>query len=305
MPAIEARQVVKTYGEVIAVDGISFTVDEGEVFGFLGPNGAGKTTTVEILEGYRRPDQGEVAVLGLDPFQDGRELRESVGILLQSTSLYPDLSVAELVSLFSGYYRHTLEPDTLMSAMGLEKKRSAHYGELSGGQRQRLALILAFLNDPQLLFLDEPTAGLDPQSRQAVWEWMTQARENSRTVFLTTHHIEEAEELCDRVAIVDHGKIIALDTPRRLMAELDHGQRIAFLADVSLDLAKLSSIPGVWAATNGKSGEYTLHAEDSQLALTKLLEMASQEGFYPRDLRVVGATLEDVFISLTGRRIRE
>jgi ABC-2 type transport system ATP-binding protein len=305
MPAIEVHQLVKTYGEVRAVDGISFAVDEGEVFGLLGPNGAGKTTTVEILEGYRRPDQGEVTVLGLNPFRDGRELRERVGILLQSTSLYPDLSVAELVGLFSGYYRNTLEPDALLSAMGLDEKRSAHYGELSGGQRQRLALILAFLNEPQLLFLDEPTAGLDPQSRQAVWEWMTQARENSRTVFLTTHYIEEAEELCDRVAIVDHGKIIALDTPRRLMAELDHGQKIGFLADVPLDLAKLSSIPGVWAATNGRTGEYTLHAEDAQLALKKLLEMASEEGFYPRDLRVVGATLEDVFISLTGRRIRE
>jgi ABC-2 type transport system ATP-binding protein len=305
MPAIEVQQLLKTYGEVRAVDGISFFVDEGEVFGFLGPNGAGKTTTAEILEGYRRPDQGEVTVLGLDPFADGHELRERVGILLQSTSLYPDLSVAELVGLFSGYYRDALEPDTLMSAMGLDEKRSARYGELSGGQRQRLALILAFINDPQLLFLDEPTAGLDPQSRQAVWEWMTEARRNSRTVFLTTHHIEEAEQFCDRVAIVDHGKIIALDTPRRLMAELDKGQKIAFLADGPLDLAKLSAIPGVWAATNGRSGEYTLHVEDSQLALKKLLEMASEEGFYPRDLRVEGATLEDVFISLTGRRIRE
>jgi ABC-2 type transport system ATP-binding protein len=287
------------------VDGISFSVEEGELFGFLGPNGAGKTTTVEILEGYRRPDQGEVTVLGLDPFGGGNELRERMGILLQSTSLYPELSVAELVSLFSGYYRNALDPDTLMSAMGLNEKRSARYAELSGGQRQRLALILAFINDPELLFLDEPTAGLDPQSRQAVWEWMTEARRKSRTVFLTTHHIEEAQELCDRVAIVDHGKIIALDTPRRLMADLDNGQKITFLADKNLDLAKLSSISGVWAATNGKPGEYTLHAEDSQLALKKLLELASEEGFYPRDLRVEGATLEDVFINLTGRRIRE
>ena len=305
MPAIEVQGVVKTYGQLRALDGISFSVEEGEVFGLLGPNGAGKTTTVEILEGYRRPEQGEITVLGLDPFGDGHELRERVGILLQSTSLYADLSVAELVGLFSGYYRNALDPDILMSAMGLDVKRSARYRELSGGQRQRLALILAFVNDPQLLFLDEPTAGLDPQSRQAVWEWTTEARRKSRTVFLTTHHIEEAQELCDRVAIVDHGKIIALDTPRRLMADLDNGQKIAFLADKNLDLATLSSIPGVWAATNGVPGEYTLHADDSQLALKKLLELASEEGFYPRDLRVEGATLEDVFISLTGRRIRE
>jgi len=305
MTAIEVRGIVKTYAEVRAVDGISFSVEEGEVFGFLGPNGAGKTTTVEILEGYHRPDQGEVTVLGLDPFGGGNELRERVGILLQSTSLYPDLSVAELVYLFSGYYRNALDPDALMSAIGLNEKRSARYGELSGGQRQRLALILAFINDPQLLFLDEPTAGLDPQSRQAIWDWMMEARRKSRTVFLTTHHIEEAQELCDRVAIVDHGKIIALDTPRRLMADLDSGQKITFLADKNLDLAKLSSLPGVWAATNGKPGEHTLHADDAQLALKKLLELASEEGFYPRDLRVEGATLEDVFINLTGRRIRE
>jgi ABC-2 type transport system ATP-binding protein len=305
MSVIAVQGITKAYGEVRAVDGISFSVDEGEVFGFLGPNGAGKTTTVEILEGYCHPDQGEVTVLGLDPFADGQELRERVGILLQSTSLYPDLSVAELMALFSGYYHKALDADTLISAMGLDEKRNARYAQLSGGQRQRLALILAFINDPELLFLDEPTAGLDPQSRQAVWQWLTEARRKSRTVFLTTHHIEEAQQLCDRVAIVDHGKIIALDTPRHLMAELDHGQKISFLADKKLDLAKLCSIPGVWAATNGRPGEYTLHAEDSQLALKELLEFASQEGCYIKDLRVEGATLEDVFISLTGRRIRE
>jgi ABC-2 type transport system ATP-binding protein len=304
MPAIEVRELVKTYGQVRAVDGISFSVDEGEVFGFLGPNGAGKTTTVEILEGYRRPDRGEVTVLGLDPFQDGHELRERVGILLQSTSLYSDLSVAELLGLFSGYYRSTLNAETLMSAMGLDEKRRARYGELSGGQRQRLALILAFINDPQLLFLDEPTVGLDPQSRHAVWDWMTHARENQRTVFLTTHHIEEAQRLCDRVAIIDHGRIIALDSPRRLMADLEIDQKIAFMAKEPVDLARLSSIPGVWAASNGKEGEYILHAEEAQLALKGLMELASAEGFYPEDLRLEGATLEDVFISLTGRKIR-
>jgi ABC-2 type transport system ATP-binding protein len=304
MPAIQVQDLVKTYGEVRAVDGISFSVDEGEIFGFLGPNGAGKTTTVEILEGYRRPDRGEVKVLGLDPFRDGQELRERVGILLQSTSLYSDLSVAELMGLFSGYYRSSLNPDTLIAAMGLDEKRRARYGELSGGQRQRLALILAFINDPQLLFLDEPTAGLDPQSRHAVWDWMIRAQENHRTVFLTTHHIEEAQKLCDRVAIIDHGRIIALDTPRRLMANLETDQKIAFLAREPVDLARLSCIPGVWAASDGEEGEYILHTEETQLALKGLMEMASAEGFYPTDLRLEGATLEDVFISLTGRKIR-
>jgi ABC-2 type transport system ATP-binding protein len=305
MPAIEVQQLVKTYGELRAVDGISFSVDQGEVFGFLGPNGAGKTTTIEMLEGYRRPDSGLVSVLGLDPRNDGHELKEFVGILLQSTSLYPDLTVAELVSMFEGYYRHTARPGTLLQAMGLGEKRGARYRELSGGQQQRLALVLTFINDPRLLFLDEPTAGLDPQSRQAVWEWIVQARLDGKTVFLTTHHIEEAQELCDRVAIIDHGKIIALDTPRRLMADLGLEQKVAFLTEDAVDLARLTSIPGVWAAVSRREGEYLLHAEDPQLALAGLMELASEAGFRPRDLRVEGASLEDVFISLTGGRMRE
>ncbi|MDH4209737.1 MAG: ABC transporter ATP-binding protein [Anaerolineae bacterium] len=305
MAAIEVHEIVKTYGDLRAVNGVSFEVQEGEVFGLLGPNGAGKTTTIEIMEGYRKPDSGQIRVLGLDPFRGGHELKQRVGLLLQSTSLYPELSVAELVSLFSGYYREPVEANVLLEAMGLREKTTARYRQLSGGQKQRLALILAFINSPQLAFLDEPTAGLDPQSRQGVWEWIREGRQRCKTVLLTTHYIEEAEALCDRVAIMDQGQIIALDTPRRLMADLEVEHKIAFLAEEPLDLAKLSRIPGVWAASNGKEAEYTLHVDDPQLALKGLLDMASQEGFYPRDLRVEGATLEDVFISLTGKRIRE
>jgi len=305
MAAIEVERLVKVYGEVNAVDGISFTVEKGEVFGFVGPNGAGKTTTIEIIEGYRMPDEGQVVVLGLDPFRERYELKERVGIMLQSTSFYPDLRMGEIVTLFAGYYRHTADTDSLLDMMGLKEKSRAFIRELSGGQKQRLALILAFINDPELLFLDEPTAGLDPQSRQGVWEWIDEARQEGKTAFITTHYIEEAEELCDRVAIIDHGRIIALDTPRRLMANLDAEQSIEFIADDSLDLAKLSAIPGVWAAVNGKKGEYTLHVSDPQVALKGLMALAAEEAFYPRDLRVEGATLEDVFIHLTGRRIRE
>jgi ABC-2 type transport system ATP-binding protein len=305
MEAIEVNRIVKNYGDVRALNGVSFEVHEGEVFGLLGPNGAGKTTTIEIMEGYRRPDSGWVVVLGLDPFRDGRELKQRVGLLLQSTSLYPELSVAELVSLFSGYYRQPMEAGGLLEAMSLEEKFTARYRELSGGQKQRLALILAFVNDPELAFLDEPTAGLDPQSRQGVWEWVREGRQLSKTVVLTTHYIEEAETLCDRVAIMDQGEIIAIDTPRRLVADLEAEHNIAFLADGPIDLARLSCLPGVWAAANGQQGEYTLHVEDPQIALKGLMELASAEGFYPRDLRVKGASLEDVFISLTGRRIRE
>jgi ABC-2 type transport system ATP-binding protein len=303
--AIEVHEIVKTYGDLTAVNGVSFEVPGGEVFGLLGPNGAGKTTTIEIMEGYRKPDSGWARVLGLDPFGDGQELKPRVGLLLQSTFLYPELSVAELVSLFSGYYREPVDSEILLEAMGLKEKSTARYRELSGGQKQRLALILAFMNDPELLFLDEPTAGLDPQSRQGVWQWIVDGRQRSKTILITTHHIEEAEALCDRVAIIDHGQIIALDTPRRLVAGLEAEHNIAFLADAPIDLARLSCIPGVWAASNGKEGEYALHVEDPQLALKGLMELASQQGFYPQALRVQGATLEDVFISLTGRRIRE
>jgi ABC-2 type transport system ATP-binding protein len=290
---------------VKAVNGISFTVEDGEVFGFLGPNGAGKTTTIEIVEGYRKADEGRVTVLGLDPFRDGNELKQRVGIMLQSTWLYPDLKVGEIVKLFAGYYRRLTDPDSLLATMGLKEKYEALVRELSGGQQQRLALVLAFINDPELLFLDEPTAGLDPQSRQGVWEWIAGARQKGKTAFITTHHMEEAEELCDRVAIIDHGKIIALDTPRRLMAELTVEQRIEFIAEGSLDLTKLWDLPGVWAVMNGKRGEYTLHVTDPQPALKGLMALAADEGFCPRDLRVERATLEDVFIRLTGRRIRE
>jgi ABC-2 type transport system ATP-binding protein len=305
MAAIQVERLLKVYGEVKAVDGISFTVEKGEVFGFLGPNGAGKTTTIEIIEGYRMPDEGQVVVLGLDPFRERYKLKERVGIMLQSTSVYPDLKVGEIVKLFAGYYRHTTDTDSLLDMMGLKEKSKAFIRDLSGGQKQRLALILAFINDPELLFLDEPMAGLDPQSRQGAWERIDEARQKGKTAFITTHYIEEAEDLCDRVAVIDHGRIIALDTPRRLMASLDAEQRIEFIADGSLDLAKLSAIPGVWAVVNGKKGEYTLHVSDPQVALKGLMALAAEEGFYPRDLRVEGATLEDVFIHLTGRRIRE
>ena len=305
MAAIEVKELVKAYGEVKAVDGVSFTVEEGEVFGFLGPNGAGKTTTIEILEGYRTPDSGQVTVLGLDPFGTQDELKQRMGIMLQSTSLYPDLQVAEVVDLFAGYYQHTTDIDALLEMTGLRQRGEAFVRELSGGQSQRLALTLALINDPELLFLDEPTAGLDPQSRHGAWQWIERARRQGKTIFMTTHYIHEAEELCDRVAIIDHGEIIALDTPRRLMADLDAEQRIEFIADGTLDPAKLWEIPGVSAVVNGHRGEYTLQVKDAQLALKALMALAAEEGFSPRDLRIEGATLEDVFIRLTGRRIRE
>ena len=312
MSVITVDDLRKHYGDpsagsgqgVKAVDGISFEVHGGEIFGFLGPNGAGKTTTIEIIEGYRKPDSGTVTVLGLDPRQDGYKLKERIGIMLQETSLYLDLRVGELLRLFASYYCRPVDPDALLEMIGLQEKRRAFVRELSGGQRQRLAFIMTLINEPELLFLDEPTAGLDPQSRRAAWEWVSRAREEGKTVFLTTHYIEEAEALCDRVAIIDHGKIIALDTPKRLMAGLEVEQRIEFVIEGALDVARLEAMPGVTKALDDGRGAFTIYASEAQPALKSLITLAETEGFTLRGLTVEGATLEDVFIRLTGRRIR-
>ena len=304
MSAITVENMRKYYGNVKAVDGISFEVQEGEIFGFLGPNGAGKTTTIEMIEGYKTPDSGRVTALGLDPRKDGYELKERIGIMLQETSLYPDLRVGELLRLFACYYRRPADPDALLEMVGLGEKKRAFVRELSGGQRQRVVFILTLINDPELLFLDEPTAGLDPQSRRVIWEWIRLAREKGKTVFLTTHYIEEAEDLCDRVAIIDHGKIIALDTPKRLMASLSVEQRIEFVIEGTLNVARLEAIPGVSKALGEGQGAFTIHAPEAQPALKSLITLAETNGFTLRGLTVEGATLEDVFIQLTGRRIR-
>jgi len=304
MSVIQVENLHKYFDDVKAVDGISFQVEEGEIFGFLGPNGAGKTTTIEIVEGYKVADSGRATVLGLDPRRDRYELRERMGLTLQETSLYPDLKVGEILRLFASYYRRPVDPDNLLEMVGLEEKRGAFLRELSGGQRQRVVFCLALINDPQVLFLDEPTAGLDPQSRRALWQWIDLARKRGKTVFLTTHYIEEAERLCDRVAIIDHGQIIALDTPRRLMATAELEQRISFLVEGALDAARLQALPGVTRAIMEAEGEYTLLIHPVQPAVRALMDLSEANGLTLRGLTVEGTTLEDVFLQLTGRRIR-
>jgi ABC-2 type transport system ATP-binding protein len=304
MSVIAVENLCKHYGDVKAVDGIGFEVQEGEIFGFLGPNGAGKTTTIEIIEGYRKPDIGSVTVLGFDPSRDGYELKERIGIMLQETELYPYLKVNELLKLFASYYRSPVDTDALLDTIGLQEKKGAFVRELSGGQRQRVVFVLTLINDPELLFLDEPTAGLDPQSRRAIWEWINLAREKGKTVFLTTHYIEEAERLCDRVAIIDRGKIIALDTPKRLMTGSEVEQRIEFALDGHLEVARLEALPGVSKALRDGGGEFTVHAREVQPTLKSLIDLCETNGFALRRLTVEGASLEDVFIQLTGRRIR-
>src|SRR6202030_1969360 len=213
---LQVENLVKRYGDVQAVRGVSFSVDEGEVFGLLGPNGAGKTTTVEILEGLRNPDGGSVRVCGFDPQVSARELKHEIGASLQSTSLPDKLRVMEALRLFAGFYKRRRDPEELLRRFGLEEKRNTYYSKLSGGQKQRLALAMALVNDPRVLFFDEPTAGLDPQVRREIYDIIEELKREKKTIVMTTHYIEEAERLCDRVAIVDHGTVIALGTPREL-----------------------------------------------------------------------------------------
>jgi ABC-2 type transport system ATP-binding protein len=311
MSVITVEKLRKYYGDpaagagrgVKAVDGVSFEVRPGEIFGFLGPNGAGKTTTIETIEGYRKQDSGSVTVLGRDPRRDRYALRERIGIMLQETTLYPDLRVGELLKLFASYYQDPVDPDALLEMIGLEEKKGAFVRELSGGQRQRVVFILTLINDPELLFLDEPTAGLDPQSRRAIWEWIGLAREKGKTVFLTTHYIDEAERLCDRVAIIDHGKIVALDTPQNLIDSLGAENRVVFEVHGPLDEAVLRAVPGV--ARIERIGERVVvyGREDGLVAgVVNALEVG---GIRFENLRTEQPTLEDVFLALTGKEMRD
>ena len=296
---IEARGLRKSYGTLVAVDGVDLVVEDGEIFGFLGPNGAGKTTTIEILEGYAAPDAGSARVLGLDPARQGAELRQSIGVVLQETALFPALTVQEALDLFAGYYRAPVDVGELVEAVGLAEKRRSRVKTLSGGQRRRLDLALALVGDPRLLFLDEPTVGFDPQSRREAWELVRGQRERGRTVFLTTQAMDEAEALCDRVAIIERGRIVALDTPAGLRRRLGEGVRIAFRCDIPLDLAHLRALDGVRLA-EGHDGAYQLVVGDPTAPLHEVTGQALAAGATLRDLSVSGASLEDVYLRLTG-----
>jgi len=245
MNVVVLDNLLKSYGDLRAVDGVSFEVRRGEVFGMVGPNGAGKTTTIECLEGLRHPSEGSARVLDLDPQRDGYELRERIGVQLQQSSLPDRLRVREVLDLFAAFYRHPLDWRPILDDLGLGDKASAPFAKLSGGQKQRLFIALALVNDPEIVFLDELTTGLDPQARRAMWDLVKRIRDRGKTVFLTTHYMEEAEELCDRVAVMDRGRIVALDTPQNLIASLEAENRITFSVDGPLDLAPFRALPGV------------------------------------------------------------
>ena len=302
--AVRCRGLVKRYDDVVAVNGLDLTVELGECFGLLGPNGAGKTTTIEILEGLTEPDAGEIELLGTTWQADAQNLRERLGISLQETQLNEKLTVDETLRLFRSFYRTGREPDEVLEALALEEKRGARVGKLSGGQKQRLAVACALVGDPDILFLDEPTTGLDPQSRLQLWEQVTQFRARGGTVVLTTHYMDEAERLCDRVAIVDHGKVIALGTPEKLVSSLQAANVIEFDSDPRLSEEELRQLPGV-AEIHRRGPNWALAVASLTASVPALLTRVEQAGAHLVHLSTHQATLEDLFVSLTGRELRD
>jgi ABC-2 type transport system ATP-binding protein len=300
------RQLRKSYDDVVAVDGLDLEILPGECFGLLGPNGAGKTTTIEICEGLTAPDAGEVVILGRHWGDNDRVLRELLGISLQETQFSEKLTVAETVRLFRSFYPRGPAPGDVIELVQLGEKAGARVGQLSGGQRQRLALACALVGDPELLFLDEPTTGLDPQARRQLWELIERFRAGGRSILLTTHYMEEAERLCDRVAIVDHGRVIAQGSPRELIASLgaEHVLEFAVADGARLDAAALAGVAGVGAPTR-QNGTWRLQVSELHQAMPALLGELRRQGAQLSELRTHSATLEDVFVALTGRQLRD
>jgi ABC-2 type transport system ATP-binding protein len=296
----------KVYGATVAVDEISFEVRAGEIFGMVGPNGAGKTTTIECLEGMRKPDAGTVRVLGLDPQHEGTALRKHIGMQLQQSNLPDRMRVWEALDLYASFYPHAVDWENLLVQLGLAEKRNAVFVKLSGGQKQRLFIALALLIDPQLVFLDELTTGLDPQARHAIWDLVHDVRARGKTVILTTHFMEEAERLCDRIAILDHGRIVALDTPAALIRGLGEEQRVVFNLDGKLPAGFEKSLSGsVHVEIDGDW--VVIHAKNDRKVplVSEVVGKLSEQGVAFRDLRTEQPNLEDVFLSLTGRKMRE
>jgi len=303
-PAVEVGGLVKRYGQLTAVDGLTLTASRGAVTGVLGPNGAGKTTTIEICEGYRRPDQGMVRVLGLDPVHDARQLKPRVGVMLQSGGIPPSVAAADYLNLLSRFHTHPMAVTQLLDLVGLAAVARTPYKRLSGGQQQRLSLAAAVIGRPELVFLDEPTAGMDPQARHATWDLIGQLRAAGVSIILTTHFMEEAERLCDYVAIIDHGQLVAAGTPDELTGTI--GQ-LRFHAEAGLDLdSLLAALPPASAAKESPTGHYVIEVPGTvdPLLLAAVTAWCAERGVLANSLRVESRTLEDVFLELTGEDLR-
>jgi len=304
-PVIQVTGVRKTYGSTVAVSEVSFDVADGEIFGLIGPNGAGKTTTLECVEGLRKPDRGTISVLGLDPIRDVYQLQERIGVQLQQAQLQKRIKVWEAVHLWASLYRkQPADGDRLLEQLGLADKRNAWFMTLSGGQKQRLFIALALINDPDVVFLDELTTGLDPQSRRTIWDLVRGIRARGKTVFLTTHLMEEAERLCDRVAIIDHGRIIDIDTPVRLVARHCPERTIEMATDHPNAEGCFRRIPGVDAVERSDALRLTVRGRGEDL-VTDVIQCLSENRIRVTEFRTVLPTLEDVFLTVTGHSIRD
>jgi len=303
-PVIQVSGIRKTYGSTVAVDEVSFEVNDGEIFGLIGPNGAGKTTTMECIEGLRTRDRGTISVLGLDPFRDVYKLQERIGVQLQQAQLQKRIKVWEAVDLWASLYRKkTVDGERLLEQLGLADKRNAWFMNLSGGQKQRLFIALALINDPEVVFLDELTTGLDPQARRAIWDLVRGIRERGKTVFLTTHLMEEAERLCDRVAIIEHGRIIDIDTPERLVSRHCPERSVVLVTDDANAEARFRTIPRV-ESVSCKDSRYTIRGQGEDL-VTEVIHCLSENRIRVTDFRTIVPNLEDVFLKLTGHSIRD
>jgi ABC-2 type transport system ATP-binding protein len=303
-PVIEVSGVSKTYGKTVAIVEASFEVDQGEIFGLIGPNGAGKTTTMECIEGIRKPDRGTIAVLGLDPFRQVYKLQERIGVQLQQAQLQKRIKVWEAVDLWVSLYgKKAVDGESLLEQLGLKDKRSAWFMNLSGGQKQRLFIALALINDPEVVFLDELTTGLDPQSRHAIWDLVRGIRERGKTVFLTTHLMEEAERLCDRVAIMEHGRIIDIDTPERLVRRHCPQRTVVLVTGDTSAGDYFQTIPGVESVTRAGT-QFTIRGQGDNL-VSDVIHCLSENRIRVTDFRTIVPNLENVFLKLTGRSIRE
>ncbi len=302
-PVIQVSGIRKTYGATVAVCDVSFEVSEGEIFGLIGPNGAGKTTTMECVEGVRRPDRGAISILGLDPLRDVYRLQNRIGVQLQQAQLQKRIKVWEAVDLWGSLYSKAVDGDRLLEQLGLSDKRNAWFMTLSGGQKQRLFIALALINDPEVVFLDELTTGLDPQSRRAIWELVRGIRDRGKTVFMTTHLMEEAERLCDRVAVIEHGKIIDIGSPRELVGRHCPARTVVLATDNALAEERLHTIPSVELVTREDS-RFTIQGRGDDF-VTEVIQCLSENRIRVTDFRTVVPTLEDVFLKLTGHSIRD
>ncbi len=307
MGVIEVERLTKTFGDLTAVDDVSFEVDRGEIFGMLGPNGAGKTTTLEVIEGLQAPTTGRTRVLGYDPQTDATEVKSRIGVQLQASAYFDHLTLAEILDLFGSFYGQRVDVDSLLQIVELNAKRDELVKNLSGGQKQRFSIVASLVNDPEVVFLDEPTTGLDPQARRHMWETIREINRQGKTIVLTTHYMEEAQLLCDRVAIVDDGKIVALDAPSQLIRNLDSNYRIRVTTQGPVDLASFQDIDGILEASTVQNHDhrYELQARPALESLPSLLAAVRERGIPLADIEVQPANLEDVFIRLTGKELRD